>query len=62
MATAKVLHLREDFDHGGQAQDGGLFGVKVYETITEARAVGQIVVGGFEIFVIAGCAVLGWVW
>ena len=40
MASAKILHLCEDFDHGCEAEDGYLFGVEVYEAFAEAGTVG----------------------
>ena len=50
VATAETLCLRGDLDHGCEAEDRCLFGIEVYEVFAEAGTVGQIVVGGFEIF------------
>ena len=36
----QVLHLCQDFDHGGQSEDGGLFGVEGDEALAQAGAVG----------------------
>ena len=58
VASAEILHLREDFDHGCETEDGCLFGVEVYETFAEARTVGQIVGGSVEIFFVTGGAIL----
>lgn len=58
VASAEVLHLREDLDHGCQAEDGGLFSIEVHEALAEAGTVGQVVVGGVEVFFVAGSAVL----
>ena len=59
MAAAEVLGLGEDFDHGGEGEDGGLFGVEVDEAVAEAGAVGEVVGLGGEVFFVAGGAVLG---
>ena len=58
MPAAEVRHLREHFDHGCQADDGGLFGVEVYEAGAEARTVGQVAVRLGKVFLMAGGAVL----
>ena len=31
VASAEILHLREDFDHGCEAEDGCLFGVEIHK-------------------------------
>ena len=58
MASAEILHLREDFDHGCETEYGCLFGVEVYEAFAEARTVGQIVIGSVEIFFVTGGTIL----
>ena len=60
MASTKVLHLRQDFDHRREARDGYFFGVEIDidDAVAEARAVGEVVVGVFEIFLVTGRAVL----
>ena len=58
VASAEILHLREDFDHGCEAEDGCLFGVEIYEAFAEARPVGQIVASGVEVFFVTGGAIL----
>lgn len=40
VASAEMLHLREDFDHGCETENGCLFGVGVDETLAEAATVG----------------------
>ena len=59
VAAAEVLGLGEDFDHGGEGEDGGLFGVEGDEAVAEAGAGGEVVVLGAEVFFVAGGAVLG---
>lgn len=58
VAAAEVLHLRENFDHGSEAEDGCFFGVEVNKALAEAGAVRKVVGGVLEIFFVAGGAVL----
>ena len=40
MASTEVLHLRQDFDHRRETEDGYFFGVEGDETLAETGAVG----------------------
>ena len=58
VASTEVLHLRQNFDHRCEAEDGYFFGVEVDKTVAEAGAVGEVVFGICEILFVAGRAVL----
>ena len=39
MASAEILHLSEDFDHGCEAKDGCLFGVEIHKAFAQVGSV-----------------------
>ena len=58
VASTEILHLRQNFDHRREAEDGYFLSVEVDEAVAEAGAVGEVVFGVCEILFVTGRAVL----